>query len=126
MKTFEQVLAENRILKTQKQSLEKKNEKLKNEKETLENEQNQLKLKLQWYEEQLKLNRAQKYGKSSEKGCVGQISLFNEAEEEASSSVTEPEFEDVVIKEHKRKKKRQPKDIYKNLPVERIEHDIPA
>lgn len=125
MKTFEQVLAENRILKTQKKSLEKKNEDLKNEKETLENEQKQLKLKLQWYEEQLKLNRAQKYGKSSEKGCVGQISLFNEAEEEASSSVPEPELEDVVIKEHKRKKKRNPKDIYENLPVERIEHDIP-
>ena len=127
MKTAEQLLAEIRILKTQKQSLEKENEELSKKRNELEEEYERLQFKAQWLEEKLNLNLSKRYGKSSEKGCKGQIELdiFNEAESESSSSVSEPEIEDVVVKEHKRKKKRSPKDAYKNLPVERIEHDIP-
>ena len=59
-----------------------------------------------WYEEQLKLRAKEKFGRSSEKACDGQISLFdlfNEAEALREPIAKEPD-ESIIIAEHKRKK----------------------
>lgn len=108
-KTAEQLMAEIKVLKTQNQSLATENATL--------NE------KLQWYEEQIKLGRQKRFGKSSEQYSSNQLNLFNEAEEESTPSLPEPEVEEVVV--HRKKKKHHSRDRFENLPVERIVHDIP-
>ena len=43
----------------------------------------QLSLQLSWYEEQIRLSRQKRFGASSEKTTIEQISIFNEAEAES-------------------------------------------
>ena len=92
-----------------------------------EQELNKLKALNKWYEDQLKLKAKEKFGTSSEKSDSNQLSLFdfglfNEAETLRTMSMDEP-AEDVVIKEHKRKRKAKGSK-YKNLPVEVIEYKL--
>ena len=75
----------------------------------------------------LKLSKKKMFGASAEKvaQAYGQISLFNEAEQERTVLTPEPKIEEVVIPEHTRKKKRSYDEIYKDLPVEEVVYDIP-
>lgn len=78
-----------------------------------------------WYEEQLKLRAKEKFGRSSEKACDGQISLFdlfNEAEALREPIAKEPD-ESIIIAEHKRKKSKRGKKL-ESLPVEVKEYKL--
>lgn len=78
-----------------------------------------------WYIEQLRLNRAKKFGASSEKvkyEGVEQLSLFNEAEAEKEPFIKEPELEKVVI--NKRKKKANKGAFLKGLVEEIVEYKL--
>jgi len=71
--------------------------------------------------------RQRLFGRSSEKkiGIItdGQMSIFNEAEQESNETVPEPEFEQIIYKRRKQKGKRE--TDFAGLPVERIHHEIP-
>lgn len=68
------------------------------------------------------------YGQKSEKTEVileggEQMSIFNEAEENANKEVRERE-KDVIVPEHKRKSKRTHEETFENLPVEEVIHEV--
>ena len=68
------------------------------------------------------------YGQKSEKSeiileCGEQMSIFNEAEENANADVRERE-KDIVVPEHKRKSKRTHEETFENLPVEEVLHEV--
>lgn len=68
------------------------------------------------------------YGQKSEKTEIileggEQMSIFNEAEENANKEVRERE-KDVIVPEHKRKSKRTHEETFENLPVEEIVHEV--
>ena len=68
------------------------------------------------------------YGQKSEKTEVileggEQMSIFNEAEENANKEVRERE-KDVIVSEHKRKSKRTHEETFENLPVEEVLHEV--
>lgn len=52
-----------------------------------------------------------------------QLSLFDEAEQEASEAAPEPGIE-TFVSEHVRKKKRTKEELYKSLPVKEIEYEL--
>ena len=83
----------------------------------------ELTAKLNWYEEQFRLNQQKRFGSSSEKTVPDQISLFNEAEKEYRPEKEEPEIEEIIYK--RRKKKGLNKKSFEDLPVERIEYTLP-
>ena len=67
------------------------------------------------------------FGQKSEKTKpeaveLEQLSLFNEAEVEQSSSEREDE-ENIVVSGHSRKRKRTKDEIFKDLPVEEVVHE---
>lgn len=68
------------------------------------------------------------YGQKSEKSEIileggEQMSIFNEAEENANQEVRERE-KDVIVPEHKRKSKRTHRETFENLPVEEVLHEV--
>lgn len=68
------------------------------------------------------------YGQKSEKSEIileggEQMSIFNEAEENANTEVRERE-KDVIVPEHKRKSKRTHEETFENLPVEEVLHEV--
>jgi len=77
-----------------------RNEKLQMEKELLE-------AKLKWYEEQFRLSHQKRFGSSSEKTNPDQLSLFNEAEDTADSTVEEPTVETITYRRKKQRGERQ-------------------
>lgn len=86
-----------------------------------------LQAKLSWFEELLKLATFRQFGPSSEKHPA-QDDLFNEAEahiEEIRPAIDETQVDAApeVQASKPRKPKRQP--LPKNLPRERVEHDLP-
>ena len=62
--------------------------------------------------EQIRIGNQNRFGKKSERLDVidGQLSLFNEAETTANPEASEPEVEEIVVKAHKRKKKKGKRD----------------
>ena len=92
-----------------------RNEKLEIEKEALE-------AKLKWYEEQFRLSQQQRFGSSSEKTNPDQLSLFNEAEDTADSTVEEPTVETITYKRKKQRGEREQK--LEDLPTETIEYRL--
>lgn len=114
--------------KTPNESIEKQL----NKEEEIENLQNQNKLliqqieeltaKLNWYEEQFRLNQQRRFGKSSEKTDPDQLSIFNEAEKESRDERCEPTIEEITYK--RRKKKGPNKKSFEDLPVETIEYSL--
>ena len=88
----------------------------------LETQNEQLATRLRWFEEQFHLLRHKQFGKSSERTIAMQGSLFNEAEvvtEQAPTS--EDELQSITYERKKPGRKPLPQD----LPVERIEYDLP-
>nr|WP_235000510.1 IS66 family transposase [Virgibacillus dakarensis] len=90
--------------------------------EKLQLEKEALEAKLKWYEEQFRLSQQQRFGSSSEKTNPDQLSLFNEAEDTADSTIEEPTVDTIT---YKRKKQRgQRKLMLENLPTETIEYRL--
>ena len=115
-----QISALKKQLKNVAEESKKKEEKLNSQIKTLKAENNNLM-------ELLKLSKKKMFGSSAEKvaQAYGQISFFNEAEQERTLLTPEPKIEEIVIPKHTRKKKRSYAEIYKDLPVEEIIYDIP-
>jgi hypothetical protein len=80
---------------------------------------------VKYYEEQFRLAKHRKFGASSEKSEYDQLSLFNEVEVTADENVPEPELTEVERHFHKRKRLIND-TLPENLPVEIVEHDLPA
>lgn len=123
-KSITELEAEISALKNQLKNISresiKKEEKLNSKIKELKNENKCL-------YELLKLSKKKMFGKSGEQiaESYGQISFFNEAEAERTVLETEPKIEEVIVPEHKRKKKRSYDEIYKDLPVEEVIYDVP-
>jgi transposase len=80
---------------------------------------------IRYYEEQFKITQRKQFGSSSERS-PDQLyfeNMFNEAEDQADSSLPEPEIEEITYKRVKRVGKR--KEDLEGLPVERVEHELP-
>jgi transposase len=97
---------------------------------TLENESLRMKnaemeAKIRYYEEQLRLAAARKYGASSEKNIhPEQISIFNEAEKENKPELPEPTLEEITYK--RRRGTRKPTaEKYDALPVDEVHYELP-
>jgi transposase len=89
----------------------------------LEQEKAELKAKLNWFEEQFRLNRHRQFGTSSEKTDYDQPQLFNEIESEAKPAKIEPTLEEITYTRRKQAGHRE--EQLKDLPVETIEYRLP-
>jgi transposase len=84
-----------------------------------------LEAELESYKELLRKNRKDMFGSSSERYVSeGQISLFNEAEEEADGDTKEPEKYDVLPAPKQKKQKGRKKEVVSRLPKETIEYKL--
>jgi len=109
---------------TTDQTGDKRVDELQEKIKVLEQSNAELQAKVNWYEEQLRLNAQRRFGSSSEKVFPEQVSLFNEAEETADPKIEEPSIETITYK----RRKRTPGDVadkLEDLPVETVVHDIP-
>ena len=62
----------------------------------------ELTAKLNWYEEQFRLSQQKRFGTSSEKTDIDQLSfLFDEAEKESDLKIIEPTVEEIIYKRKK-------------------------
>lgn len=115
-----QISALKKQLKNIAEESKKKEEKLVLQIKTLTAENNNL-------IELLKLSKKKMFGASAEKIAheYGQVSFFNEAEQERTVLEPEPKLDEIVIPKHTRRKKRKFEEIYKDLPVEEVIYDIP-
>jgi len=89
----------------------------------------ELNAKVEWLMEQFRLARHRQFGASSEKSAQSesdQLNLFNEAEIVSDILVPEPEF--IEVEKHFRKRGNlvNGSKLPTDLPVETIEHDLPA
>ncbi len=109
-------------LQLHKEELELESEELDNEISRLKHELEIANAKLKWYEEQFRLNAVKKYGKSSDNVDEEQISFFNEAEITKRHEIEEPTVEKIT---YERKRRGTNKKSFEDLPVERIEYEIP-
>lgn len=87
----------------------------------LEQQNAELLAKVNWFEEQFRLSRQMRFGRSSEKTPPEQLQLFNEAEVEAKPSIEEPTIE---ITYKRRKQRGHREQILEDLPVETIEYRL--
>ena len=97
-------------------------EDLQNQNKVLTHQVEELSMKLNWYEEQFRLNQERRFGASSEKTNPDQLSIFNEAEKESRPEKEEPTIEEITYK--RKKKKGLNKKSFEDLPVERIEYTL--
>ncbi len=82
-----------------------------------------IKMKLEWYEEQIRIHQQKRFGTSSEKTETGgQVSLFNESENDQVMFLPEPKAEEVIAP--KKKRHGHKKEITKQFPVETIEYKL--
>lgn len=85
----------------------------------------ELEEQVEWFMSQIRLAKHKQFGASSEKTDGIQLLIFNEAESSADITLPEPKLAEV--KAHYRKKTRLTTDkLPKDLPVEIIEHELPA
>ncbi len=84
----------------------------------------ELSAKLKWYEEQFRLGQQKRFGASSEKTDQEQLSVFNEAEQEADLNAPEPVIEEIEITYKKRKQKGKTDKMMEDLPVEVFEYRL--
>jgi len=107
--------------------IEEKAAALEAENEQLKNEITMLSAQVKLLTEEMRMMRQRMFGRSSEKKmgdfADGQMSIFNEAEQESDATVPEPEFEQVIYKRRKQKGKREMD--FAGLPVEQVTHEIP-
>ncbi len=104
-------------LQTKQVELEQHNARLKHQVEELTH-------KLQWFEEQYRLNQHRRFGNSSEQTDSTQINLFNEAEAESKPDAPESDLvEEITYKRRKKVGQREAK--LDGLPVDVVEHRLP-
>lgn len=85
----------------------------------------ELEQQVAWFMSQIRLAKHKQFGASSEQTDGIQLLIFNEAESNADMTVPEPKLAEV--KAHYRKRTRLTTDkLPKDLPVEVIEHTLPA
>jgi transposase len=90
--------------------------------EKMEEEIELLTAELEWYKEQFELFKKHRFGSKSEQTHLDeQMSLFDEAENEASEEADEPTVETIT---YERNKKRSKENLIKDLPVETIEYKL--
>ena len=80
---------------------------------------------IKFYEEQFALSQRRQFGSSSEQ-TPDQLrfeNLFNEPEDQADPSLTEPTIEEITYKRKRQKGKR--KEDLSALPVERTDYELP-
>ena len=96
------------------------------ENNSLKNKVAELQTLVKWYEEQFKLAKQQRFGKSSEKTeLLEQLSIFNEAETQQDKNIPEPTIEEVIT--YKRKKRIGKRDeLFKDIPTIQVVHELPA
>ncbi|MFA5670804.1 MAG: IS66 family transposase [Balneolaceae bacterium] len=94
---------------------------LENEFMKLSSQIEELSARIEWYEEQYRLGREKRFGASSEKTTLDQISLFNEPEAETVPFHVEPKIDDII---KAKKKKGHKAKILKDLPIEVIEYKL--
>lgn len=94
----------------------------------LEQKVEYLNRQLTWYEEQLRIAQHKRFGASSEHSDADQLRLFNEVEEAARETESQPNSEDTEVEtityERRKKQLGQREAMLKNLPVERIEYRL--
>jgi hypothetical protein len=83
---------------------------------------------MEYLEAQVRLLTAKRFGTSSEKTPVDQLSLFgdafNEAEATAQPFAPEPDLGTIEVTGHKRKKKRTRDELLQGLPENIIHHHL--
>ena len=92
------------------------------EKAQSDEERADLAVKVQWYEEQIRLARQKRFGPSREK-TPEQLMLFNEAEATADDAAPEPQVKSVAA--HIRRVTGQREALVEELRVERVEWPLP-
>jgi transposase len=97
-------------------------EELNNKCMKLEKQNAELAAKVKWFEEQFRLNQHKRFGASSEKTPPDQLDLFDEAEKEAQSTLTEPTLESITYRRRKQVGHRE--NMLKDLPTEVIEYRL--
>jgi transposase len=111
-------------LKTKAEKLASKNESLTLENESLRIKNEEQEAKIKFYEEQIRLAAARKYGASSEKNMAeGQISIFNEAEKESEPDADEPTIEEITYK-RRRGVRKAAVNAFEGLPVKEIHYAL--
>jgi len=95
------------------------------ENESLRMKNAELEAKVKYYEEQIRLAAAKKYGPSSEKGIhPEQLTIFNEAEKESRPEAAEPTIEEITYKRKKGGVRKPTSEKYDALPVEEIHYEL--
>jgi len=108
------VAEKNQIIAEQEQAIVKNNNKI-----------SELEALVNFYEAQFRLNQHRRFGASSEKTEYDQPDIFDEVEATVDAKEPEPELTEIV--RHYRKRKRLVNDrLPEDLPVETVEHDLPA
>jgi transposase len=97
--------------------------KLKERLEIQEKKIAELEALVKYYEEQFRLFQHKKYASSSEKTHPEQLSLFDEAENEADKNKPEPVVEEITYT--RRRERKDKKEDLSDLPVETVEHKLP-
>ena len=122
IKETEKLQLHSEELKIKSKELELESKELDNEISRLKHELEIANAKLKWYEEQFRLNAVKKYGKSSDNIDEDQISFFNESEITKRPEIEEPTVEKIT---YERNRRGTNKKSFEDLPVERIEYEIP-
>ena len=120
--TQEELINELELLSIKKE-IELKNLQIKYD--AKESEADDLKIENEILKQQLAFYKKMVHGQKSEKAEVvmkksEQVSLFNEAETEATNAHPERE---VVVEKHTRKAKRTHEETFENLPIEEVIHE---
>ena len=118
------------LSKLTREELEANYQKIYTEKSKIENAYAQIyveleaaKMKLNWYEEQIRIHQQKRFGASSEKTETdGQVSLFNEPENDRVMFLPEPKEDEVIVP--KKKRYGHKKEITKQFPVQTIEYKL--
>jgi len=100
------------------------NDKLTTDNNKLVNETTNLKAQLNWYEEQIRAAKRDKYDSKADKSAANQMSLFNEVEYIVDNEIIEEIAETEVPVKVKRKKKRKIINIEDVKPDKTVHHNI--
>ena len=96
------------------------------ENDALKSDVADLSAKVEWLMEQFRLAQHRRFSASSEKSGYDQMNLFNESEITSDILVPEPELIEVEKYFRKRKNMVNENNLPDNLPIEIVEHDLPA
>ena len=92
--------------------------------ETLKKRITELESLVKYYEELYRLHQHRKFGTSSEKTHSEQLSLFDEAENEADKHKLEPAVEQITYTRRRGREKKE-EETLPDLPVETVEYALP-